>query len=135
MNYDNMSKAKLIEQLHARDDQVRLFKDAILEKDDKHNDDVLQIKALNEQLEQADQMKNDALRQQADMIAKEVQNIIAQNDTLRTEYEFARQVVVSYDNIVDNLTKLTDVQSSCIKHMVKNLRAQYVTAEKEGEHK
>lgn len=135
MNYDNMSKAKLIEQLHARDDQVRLFKDAILEKDDKHNDDVLQIKALNEQLEQADRMKNDALRQQGDMIAKEIQNIIAQNDTLRTEYEFARQVVVSYDNIVDNLTKLTDVQSSCIKHVVKNLRAQYVTAEKEGEHK
>jgi len=135
MNYENMSKAKLIEQLHARDDQVRLFKDAILEKDDKHNDDVLQIKALNEQLEQADRMKNDALKQQSDMIAKEVQNIIAQNDTLRTEYEFARQVVVSYDNIVDNLTKLTDVQSSCIKHVVKNLRAQYVTAEKEGEHK
>lgn len=135
MNYDNMSKAKLIEQLHARDDQVRLFKDAILEKDGKHNDDVLQIKALNEQLEQADRMKNDALKQQSDMIAKEVQNIIAQNGTLRTEYEFARQGVVSYDNIVDNLTKLTDVQSSCIKHMVKNLRAQYVTAEKEGEHK
>ena len=135
MNYDNMSKAKLIEQLHARDDQVRLFKDAILEKDDKHNDDVLQIKALNEQLEQADRMKNDALKQQSDMIAKEVQNIIAQNGTLRTEYEFARQGVVSYDNIIDDLTKLTDVQSSCIKHMVKNLRAQYVIAEKEGEHK
>ena len=135
MNYENMSKAKLIEQLHARDDQVRLFKDAILEKDDKHNDDVLQIKALNEQLEQADRMKNDALKQQSDMIAKEVQNIIAQNDTLRTEYEFARQGVISYDNIIDKLTKLTVVQSSCIKHMVKNLRAQYVTAEKEGEHK
>ena len=135
MNYDSMSKAKLIEQLHARDDQVKLFKDAVLEKDGVHNDDVAQIKALNEQLALADQMKNDALKQQADMIAQEVQKIIAQNGTLRTEYEFARQGIVSYDDVIDNLTKLTDVQSSCIKHMVKNLRAQYVTAEKDGEHK
>jgi uncharacterized protein (DUF3084 family) len=133
MNYENLTKAKLIEELNKRDAELQINYAGINEKDKIIRSKESAYKTLEERIVGMESDVQRIVTEAVNNVHRQYEQIVKDAQTVHKENENVNRGLLSFNTVIENLLILKEHQNNIVTTVVKELQNQFLIIEKEGD--